>query len=50
MLKGVSFNASDKELVERICKYQEENHLPSFVAAVRILCRDALDMRKLFKK
>lgn len=44
--KGLTFLACDEVLVTDIIKYQEENGLPSFVAAVRQLCSTALKNQK----
>ena len=40
---------NDAELIKRILKYQEEKKLSSAAAAVRELCRDALDIKKALK-
>ena len=41
--KGLTFQPCDEILVTHIIEYQENNGLPSFVAAVRELCNFALD-------
>lgn len=43
----ISFIDSDKELVENIKEYQEAHGLPSLIAAVRKLCKDALEIEKI---
>ena len=47
MKKVVNFLDSDKELVDRINEYQKAHGLSSFVAAVRKLCKDALEIEKI---
>lgn len=51
MSKMIQLNDSseDQKLIQRIQEYQKEKHLPSFVSAVRVLCNDALDLKKLLK-
>lgn len=49
MVKGVKFTDNDKELVQRIEQYRKEQKLSSFVEAVRKLCNNALDLRKITK-
>lgn len=44
MTKGVTFTDKDAELVEKIIKFQHAQELPSFTAAVRILCEKGLAM------
>lgn len=46
--KTIHFIESDKELVDRIEKYRKERNL-SFIAAIRILCADALDFKRITK-
>ena len=46
--KTIGFVESDKELIEKIDKYRKENNL-SFVAAIRKLCADALDFKRITK-
>lgn len=48
-MKGVKFTDNDKELVQRIEQYRKEQKLSSFVEAVRKLCNNALDLRKITK-
>lgn len=45
--RGVNFIDSDKELVDRIIEYQKAHGLSSFVATVRKLCKDALEIEKI---
>ena len=49
MTKYAVFNDSteDKSLVEQIMQYQKAHGLPSFISAVRKLCRDALAVAKI---
>ena len=47
MKKIVIFIDSDEELIARIKEYQKAHGLPSFVAAVRKLCNDALEIAKI---
>lgn len=49
MAKGITFNKNDEKLIRQIEGYQKENGLPSFVAAVRKLCNDALQFKKILK-
>ena len=49
-MKGVKFTDNDKELVQRIEQYRKEQKLSSFVEAVRKLCNNALDLRKITKE
>ena len=49
MSKRIAFTDSDKdrELVEKITEYQKAHRLPSFIAAVRKLCEDAILVEKI---
>ena len=47
MTKIVKFLESDKQLIEMISAYQNAHGLSSFVAAVRKLCKDALEIEKI---
>ena len=47
MNKIVNFIDSDRELVSKIKEYQLAHGLASFVAAVRKLCRDALEIERI---
>lgn len=47
MAKIIKFIDDDKELIDKIKEYQKAHGLPSFVAAVRKLCRDALEIEKI---
>lgn len=47
MEKKITLTENDKELIEDIKKYQEEHGLPSFVATVRKLCKDALKIAQI---
>ena len=47
MLKTVKFIDDDKDLIDKIKEYQKAHGLSSFVAAVRKLCKDALEIEKI---
>ncbi len=49
MGKQVNFKDSDddKKLVAEIIEYQKAHGLPSFISAIRKLCRDALAVEKI---
>lgn len=47
MRKIINFIDSDKDLVDRIMEYQQAHGLSSFVAAVRKLCKDALEIERI---
>lgn len=47
MKKVVNFLDSDKDLVDKISEYQKAHGLSSFIAAVRKLCKDALQIEKI---
>lgn len=49
MTKNVTFGVQDEKLIRRIEKYRQETGLPTFVAAVRKLCMDALDLKRITK-
>lgn len=46
-MRRITFIDSDKDLIEKIIEYQKAHGLSSFVAAVRKLCRDALEIAKI---
>jgi len=46
-MKTIRFIESDKELIKKIQKYQNAHGLSSFIATVRKLCKDALDIEKI---
>lgn len=48
-MKQLKFNDSDedKELIAKIVDYQKAHGLPSFISAVRKLCRDALEIERI---
>ena len=46
-MKTVTFNNNDQKLITKIIEYQKAHGLPSFVAAVRKLCSDALEIEKI---
>lgn len=47
MSKHIVFNDSDESLIKEIKSYQMAHGLPSFVAAVRKLCKDALQVARI---
>ena len=49
MSKQIKFNDSDGdvELIQKITEYQKAHGLPSFIAAVRKLCKDAIEIEKI---
>ena len=49
MCKKISFTDKDKELVEQIQAFQRAQELPSFVAAVRKLCENGLQISDMVK-
>jgi hypothetical protein len=46
-MRRITFLDSDKDLIEQIIEYQKAHGLSSFVAAVRKLCKDALEIEKI---
>lgn len=50
MSKQVSFGGGDMELIKKIEKFQKAQGLPSFIAAVRVLCDSGLSISKIVKK
>ena len=46
-MRRITFTDNDKELVEKIIEYQKAHGLSSFVATVRKLCKDALEIEKI---
>jgi hypothetical protein len=47
MSKIIKFIDDDKELIDKIKEYQKAHGLSSFIAAVRKLCKDALEIEKI---
>lgn len=47
MTKGITFTDKDKNLIEKIVKFQHAQELPSFVEAVRRLCENGLSMNSV---
>ena len=47
MEKQIKFNDNDAELIRKIQEYQQAHGLPSFIAAVRKLCNDAIEIEKI---
>lgn len=50
MAKQVTFGERDLELIKKIETYQKEQGLPSFIEAVRILCKKGLQVNELISK
>lgn len=46
---GVTFVEKDSELVQQIKEFQKEQGLPTFVSAVRLLCKNGLNMNDVVK-
>ena len=49
MTQIVKFIESDEELIRQIKAFQKAQELPSFVAAVRLLCKNGLRMSDVVK-
>ncbi len=49
-IKEVRFGEKDADLVKKIKEYQREHQYSSFIDAVRSLCYDALQFKKLVSK
>ena len=49
MKKTATFTEKDKALLQRIERYQQEQGIKTFIDAVRQLCSNALDLRKITK-
>ena len=49
MSKKISFTDKDKELIKLIQLFQKEQELPSFIEAVRRLCKNGLRMSDVVK-
>lgn len=49
MKKTVTFTDADEKLVKKITQFQKANGHKSFVAAVRELCGNALDLKRISK-
>lgn len=49
MTQIVKFIESDEELIRQIKAFQKSQELPSFVAAVRLLCKNGLRMSDVVK-
>mgnify|MGYP004534540621 FL=1 len=49
MKKTANFTEKDKALIQRIEQYQKEQGIKTFIDAVRKLCGNALDLRKITK-
>ena len=47
MAKIIKFIDDDKDLIDKVKEYQKAHGLSSFVAAVRKLCKDALEIEKI---
>ena len=49
MAQGITFTDNDKELIQQIKAFQKAQGLPSFTAAVRLLCKNGLHMSDVVK-
>ena len=49
MSKGVTFGEKDSELIQKIEVYKKAEELPTFVEAVRILCKKGLQTNEFIK-
>ena len=47
VVKQIRFNENDTKLIEKITEHQRAHGLSSFIAAVRKLCKDALEIEKI---
>lgn len=47
MEKHIKFNDSDEGLIKAITEYQKAHGLPSFISAIRKLCKDAIEIEKI---
>lgn len=50
MKKHLVFLEDDEELVKEIKAYQKQHDLPSFIEAVRRLCKSGISMDDMMKK
>lgn len=50
MSKRITFGEKDLALIKKIETYQKEQGFPSFVEAVRTLCKKGLQVNELIKK
>ena len=46
MSKSITFTNKDEKLIKRITEFQNDKGISSFTEAVRVLCREALDVKK----
>ena len=46
-MRTIKFNENDATLIKQIEEYKNAHGLSSFVAAVRKLCRDALEIERI---
>lgn len=49
MPRQVSFRPKDSELVKKIEEFQKIQELPSFIEAIRILCKNGLQANEFIK-
>lgn len=49
MKKTATFTEKDTDLIQQIQRYQEEKGLSHFIDAIRQLCSDALQLKKISK-
>lgn len=50
MERRITFTPNDEDFIRKIIVLQREQNLPSFVAAVRVLCNNGLTMREAVEK
>lgn len=50
MSKHVTFGEKDLELIQKIELFQKEQEIPTFIEAVRILCKKGIQVTELFNK
>lgn len=49
VMKTIKFVDKDKELVDKILAYQKEKRIANFTETIRILCKDALQLKEITK-
>lgn len=49
MKKTATFSEKDKDLISKIQQYQKEKQFSFFIDAVRQLCSDALQLKRISK-
>lgn len=48
--KHITFGEKDLELIQKIKIFQKEQEIPTFIEAVRILCKKGIQVTELFNK